>query len=462
MLFHIGIERHCNVADNQGTGLGYFYRFARHFYETLVDHRLEFLDGICEIGFEVDAEHLFDLFDIEFEVAHEIHDHRFSDTVVFAQLHTPPERQFSGIDRHLVLGQIFVVLCVVVLPLPDAGQADAKQIDTAACRIALKVAVQFPFLDRLEKLVVRLGEVVHANHFVAMVREEIDRVLENCEFDIRAGNRRFVQFAHRLLEPWHMGIVEDRQTIRIERIGQFECLFKTLERLIRQPVDQVDVDALDVVFPGQIDRLLRDVVGLDTVNRLLDDRFEILDTETDTVETVFFEHLHLIFIEETGVDFAAHLRLFGEFREMFLDAVHNLVELLCAEKGRRTAAEMELHDFARGIHRLRQNLQFTRQIIDIADLLLLFGGEDNIAAAEIARASAKRQMNVDGKRLFRITVPQFSDVLLIRELFGKFDRRRIAGIPRARLGVFDKLFEIDFHVGKVPSKIGIFSHIFDK
>ena len=104
-----------------------------------------------------------------------------------------------------------------------------------------------------------------------------------------------------------MGVVEDRQPVRIERVGELQCLFEALEGLVGESVDEVGVDTVDPIAACQVDGGFCQLVGLDTVDLLLDFGVEILHAKADTVKSMFLENLHLLFIEKSWVYFTADL-----------------------------------------------------------------------------------------------------------------------------------------------------------
>ena len=282
--------------------------------------------------------------------------------------------------------------------------------------------------------------MVHTYHFIPVALEKVNSVLEDLQFDIRSGQGGLVEFTHGFFKPWYMGIVEDRQSVR----SQFECLlqcrFEAFECLVGQSVDEVDVNGVDAVLACQVDRCLCQVIGLDTVDLLLDLRIEILYSERDTVEAMLPEDLHLLFVEESRVDLTAYLRIVTPVGEGLLDIRDDLVQFKGLVEGRCPPAKVELYHFSVRVKMLCQDVDLFFEILDVLAQLLLLGGKDNVAAAEIAGRTAERQVNV--QREFVRTLIQIFQVFVIGKVIVELQCCRIRGVSRPRFGVFAEFFEI--------------------
>jgi hypothetical protein len=91
------------------------------------------------------------------------------------------------------------------------------------------------------------------------------------------GKRRLVDETLVFLEARDMRVTEDGKTVRPHADGRFDRLDAGFDGLKRQPVDQVEVDRVDVVMAKMLHRIHRRLDALDAVDRLLDRRVEALD-----------------------------------------------------------------------------------------------------------------------------------------------------------------------------------------
>src|SRR5579883_2099626 len=120
-------------------------------------------------------------------------------------------------------------------------------------RVAHEVAMQPAGLLGAREVVLRPGEMVHADVTVAGGAEPVDRELE--ERDARGGVRKrlAVDVALRLEEPRHVRIAVDREPVRTYRDNGIERAPESLQGLMRQSVDEVDVDRAKPRCPARID-----------------------------------------------------------------------------------------------------------------------------------------------------------------------------------------------------------------
>jgi len=78
------------------------------------------------------------------------------------------------------------------------------------------------------------------------------------------------------------------------------------------------------------------------------------------------------------------------------------------------------------------------EIFDIVAQFLLFGGENDIAATEVAGASAKREMNVEGE--FLCALFKVLEVAVISEAFIKLQCCGVARVAGSGFGIFTEFF----------------------
>ena len=139
---------------------------------------------------------------------------------------------------------------IVAAAFTDTGQSDTDEIGTAFGGVALEVSMKFSFGDSTKELIIRLGEVIHADHSIAIAFKKRYGMLKDLEFDIRRGECGLVKLSHGLFEPRDMGIVEHCQPVGLDTECFFECLGEAFKGLIRQPIDQIHIDTLDTILSG--------------------------------------------------------------------------------------------------------------------------------------------------------------------------------------------------------------------
>jgi hypothetical protein len=74
MFLHIGIEGHRDIANQQRARGRALDLLRRNLEQLFVYHRLQLLQRVGEIIVKLHAELLLETFDVEFEIAHQLHD----------------------------------------------------------------------------------------------------------------------------------------------------------------------------------------------------------------------------------------------------------------------------------------------------------------------------------------------------------------------------------------------------
>ena len=85
------------------------------------------------------------------------------------------------------------------------------------------------------------------------------------------------------------------------------CRLKDSDGLIRQPVDEVEIDRTKAKFAHPIHRLLRHFARLNPVNRFLHFRIKILHAERCAVETGFAQGNDVVTRQTARINFHARL-----------------------------------------------------------------------------------------------------------------------------------------------------------
>ena len=103
----------------------------------------------------------------------------------------------------------------------------------------------------------------------------------------------------------------------------FDGFRKAFERLVRQAVDQIEVDALKAEFARPSNSLPRQLFRLNTIDGFLHLRVKILHAEARAVKSDFAQSLHVFFCQPTRVNFDAGFNIVGKI-EFIFDKTSNL------------------------------------------------------------------------------------------------------------------------------------------
>ena len=144
-----------------------------------------------------------------------------------------------------------------------------------------------------------------------------------------------------------MGVVVNRDAIRIEPYHLLERRVETVDRLVRQAVDQIEIDRAHAAEPRFLDDCDSDLDALHAIYRFLHARIEILDPGTDTVEAQIVQVSHIAFLHDPRIDLDRKLAVLGCAEpEVPRGYRHQRLRLLPGQKSRRAAAPVQLPNFA--------------------------------------------------------------------------------------------------------------------
>jgi len=140
-----------------------------------------------------------------------------------------------------------------------------------------------------------------------------------------------------------VGVAEQSDALRLERGGQFGALFDVGDALLRQPVHQVHVDALDAGVAQHRDGVAHLLDRLHAADGVLHVRCEVLDAEAGAVDAQPCQRLHQRRRHPARIEFDGVLGEAGEI-EMHRHPVHEVGQMLGAEDRRRAAAPMHVDE----------------------------------------------------------------------------------------------------------------------
>lgn len=99
-----------------------------------------------------------------------------------------------------------------------------------------------------------------------------------------------------------MGVAENGEAVGSELDGFVGRGNDAGGCLPRQPVDEIEVDAIDSGLAQRFDHVLRDVVGLHAVDRRLDRRVEILHAKAGAIDAARGERASHVGRQRARVD----------------------------------------------------------------------------------------------------------------------------------------------------------------
>jgi len=171
-----------------------------------------------------------------------------------------------------------------------------------------------------------------------------------------------------------------------------------VERLARQPVDQIEVDRAEARFARLARHPLHQLEGLDAVHRALHLGLEVLHAERDAVEAELAQELHRSWRRMAWIHFDRALAV-GGARQAGIERPHERGELLARKEVGRAAAPVQLADLGAPTEKRREQLEFALEVGDILARAAVVARHDLVAAAVVANALAEGQMHIDRQRL---------------------------------------------------------------
>ena len=277
------------------------------------------------------------------ELADQLADHPAADPVVASQVHALGDGQLTGINGGLPGRQVVIVLEIGIVGLADSGNTERHQVAFGVGGIALKIPVQAAFALCHRKAVVRLGEMVHADVFITGVQQAIDGVVQDGQLLLRTGQGVALNPGLRIKTVRQVGIAEHGEPVRRHFNHRFQCLGKAFRGLVRQAVDQVQVDGPEADAPRLVEHGFGHVPRLDTVHGFLNLRVDVLNAETDPVEAQVPQGWQGILIHFPGINFHAVIPLLTGLQvEQLPVSRHQVLHHIFWQERGGTAAPVQL------------------------------------------------------------------------------------------------------------------------
>ena len=195
-------------------------------------------------------------------------------------------------------------------------------------------------------------------------------------------------------DPRHVRVAEDSEPVRFHFQHGVERFVERLRRLVRQAVDEVEVDRAVTQFAHPVHRLLRHLARLDAMDGLLDFRIEILHAHRGAVETDFAQRDHVVAREPARVHFHTGFNVRRKC-EVFMDDFAEPADFVGLQKRRRAAAEVELTGFALRIQPRRHLRHLAAKGFHVGHALVVIERDDGGAAAKPAERLAEWDMKIN-------------------------------------------------------------------
>src|SRR5580700_8990487 len=216
LFIEIGVERHGEVANEDAaepSGANFVFGDGE---EAVIEGGLQFFEGVCEIGVEVDGEFAGDFVFEENGMAEEAGDNGATEAVVRREAVATHGGNAAVGDRGLPTRDVAMILRVGVLNAADSGNAHAVKVGAGFGSVALKIAVQGAIFLRYGELVAGPREVVHADVQVTSVDKFGEAGAEDFKFLHTFGEMRG-EGALLFFEPGDVGVTEEGNAIGSER-----------------------------------------------------------------------------------------------------------------------------------------------------------------------------------------------------------------------------------------------------
>jgi len=196
-----------------------------------------------------------------------------------------------------------------------------------------------------------------------------------------------------------MGIVEQREPVRLQVDDRLHSPAEACRRLQWQAVNQVDAQRMVLQRAGRLDDGAGLLQGLHAIYGALDIRVQILHADADAVEAQFAEQSDGWPIRFPGVDFDAEVAVIIVLQvEVLAQMTHQPPQLIMAEKRRCAAAKVQLLDDLVLAQVAGDQLDFLLETFQIGLCTCPVVGHHLVAAAVVTGVGTEWQVNVQRQR----------------------------------------------------------------
>ena len=239
--------------------------------------------------------------------------------------------------------------------------------------------------------------MVHAHIHIAGFFKCGQRARQHRQLGVRIGQLGGDDPALRLEALGQMRIGIQRNAVRAQFVDLGERAVKRLGRLLRQAVNQVDIDRLEPQLARRRHQG-KDLLGrLDPVHCLLHHGVKVLHAKAQPVKAQFGQRSQPPGVNGARIDFN---RVFaaGRKREAAPEHGHQLAQFVVAQEGGRAAAQVQLADDLANAQVRGVQIHLPAQVAQVGFTALVVLGDDLVAGAVVAQRLAKRDVHVKGQR----------------------------------------------------------------
>ena len=220
--------------------------------------------------------------------------------------------------------------------------------------------MQAPLFGRHRKLIVWQSKVIHSNVDITCAGQFADGQCHDLQFLFRAWQISRLDATLRLEHRRQMCIAIEGNSIRLQENHPIEGVVKPGDILFRQAVDQINVDRCDAVLARSFDHVRSLFFTLDTIDRLLHLRIEILHAQAHPIETQLGQCSSFFIIHGARIDLD---RIFARRQfEMIAQLAHHGLQFLDRQESRCATAQMYLFRAPRAFEHTGDQFELTLQI----------------------------------------------------------------------------------------------------
>jgi hypothetical protein len=207
------------------------------------------------------------------------------------------------------------------------------------------------------------------------------------------GQQRLFYLALMFLERRDVRVAKHRKTVRPQFYASGDSVEARCDGLVRQSIDQVEVDAGDTGAPETCGCGGGDVETLHPVDGALHDRIEALHAEACPIDAAVGKRLDHLWGEPARIDLYRDFGR-GADKERMPDRPDQVGEGFWCHDGRRSAAEMDVVNPKATIDLPRYQIDFAAERRGIDGNRLVTASDRGVAAAIPAHGPAERNMQV--------------------------------------------------------------------
>ena len=244
--------------------------------------------------------------------------------------------------------------------------------------------------------------MIHTDVDIAGIGQFADDQFQHGQFGSAIGQRIGSDLTLHLEHVGQVRVVVHRETLRRQVQHLVQGDRHGLRRLVRQAVDQIEIDGTEAAVAGGVHDVGSEVIALNAVDGTLHPRIEVLDTETDTVEAQSAQRGDVIGLGGARVDLdrefapvvATQCKALTQRSQQALHVRH-------AQIRGRAATEMKLLHRAAGVEQPRLQLDLVLEPMQVGLGTGVVGGDHLVAGTVETHSAAEWHMHVDRQWLTR-------------------------------------------------------------